>query len=40
MNIKSDDWLKGNNNPDWCIVSEFHLDLNQIDLMSAKEVFF
>ena len=39
MNIKSDDWLKGNNNPDWCIVSEIHLDLNQIDLMSADNKY-
>ena len=39
MNIKSDDWLKGNNNPDWCIVSDIHLDLNQIDLMSADNKY-
>lgn len=39
MNINSKKWLKGDNNPKWCIVEDIHIDLNQISLKSAANAF-
>ena len=37
MNIDSKNWLNDQHSPEWCIVEDIHIDLNQIDLKSSSD---